>query len=106
MADFVTFELQVSAQEVCENKRAKITNVRKIMDGRPATIKSGALAAGVKRNELLHGARQGIEQFQSHCELSILAAGLFQYSIVELEFYFFIKTVPSALTASTALSSL
>jgi hypothetical protein len=64
--DGVAFEFKVTSNEVAENERAPVADVREVIDGRPAAIHADLFAGGIKWREILDGARQCVEQFQTH----------------------------------------
>ena len=66
MPDGPSFELDVSARQVGEDKCAEVADMGKIMHGWTAAIKSDAFARRIQRDEFLHRPRQRIEKLQRH----------------------------------------
>ena len=64
--DLEAFEFEVAPDEVAEDERAPVADVREVIDRRPAAIHADLLAGRIERDELLHRARQCVEQFQTH----------------------------------------
>ena len=53
VAHRITFELEIAPDQVPENERAPIPNVRKVINRRPAAIEADLPPGGIARNELL-----------------------------------------------------
>jgi hypothetical protein len=66
MDDGVALELEIAADDVRENERAKVADVGEVMHGRPAAIHGHFLALRVEGDKLLKGARECVEQFEGH----------------------------------------
>ena len=62
MRHFVPLVFQIPPQDIAENKRAKIANVREIPNGRPADVHPHF--AALKRLEFLDRARERIKKSQ------------------------------------------
>src|SRR5436305_125554 len=53
-------ERKIAADEVGKNERAKIPDMRRVVDGRPAAVHAHPFSSGIERNEILNGTRQGV----------------------------------------------
>jgi len=62
----VAGEFERAADEVGEDERAPVADVRVVINGRAAAIQPDFFAGGIQRRELLDGARERVEQFQGH----------------------------------------
>jgi len=66
VADGEAFEFEIAPDEIGENKRAKISDVREVMHGRAAAIKTDIFSGWIERDKFLHGTRERVEKFQGH----------------------------------------
>ncbi len=62
----VAGKFERAADEVGEDERAPVADVREVIDGRAAAIHADFFAGGIERREFLDGAGQRVEQFQGH----------------------------------------
>src|SRR5262245_57122769 len=62
----VISKFEITPHQISEDERAKIPDVREVMDRRAAAIHTDLLAFGIKRNKFLHRPRARVEQFQTH----------------------------------------
>ena len=73
--DGVAGKFERAADEIGKDKGAPVADVRVVIYGGAAAVEADVFTGGVKRGELLHGARQCIEEFQGHLRTGKLNGG-------------------------------
>src|SRR5687768_17336648 len=66
VSHLVTTELEITPDEIGEDKGAEIADMPEVINRRPAAIHPDFLAIRIQRHKLLDGAGKGVEDFQGH----------------------------------------